>query len=53
MAKVAKKERPAKPPAAIDLDAALAGVAAMTIAELRNLWRQNRGQEPAPPFPKS
>ena len=33
-------------PAVIDLDAALAGVAAMNVEQLRNLWRQKRGQEP-------
>ena len=52
MAKVAKEERPAKPPAAIDLDAALAGVAAMNVEQLRDFWRQKRGEEPPPAFSK-
>jgi hypothetical protein len=46
MAKSAMKWQPAKTPAAIDLDAELAGVAAMNVEQLRELWRQKRGQEP-------
>jgi hypothetical protein len=40
-------------PTVIDLDAALAGVAAMNVEQLRNLWRQKRGQEPPAAFSKS
>ena len=40
------KWQPAKTPAAIDLDAGLAGIAAMNVEQLRELWRQKRGQEP-------
>jgi hypothetical protein len=50
MAAPAAKRRPARTPAAVDLDAALAGVAAMTIDELRDLWRQQHSQEPPPAF---
>jgi hypothetical protein len=32
------KRHPAKTPAAIDLDATLAGVAAMNVEQLRDLW---------------
>jgi hypothetical protein len=39
-------------PAAIDLDAALAGVAAMNVEQLRDLWRQKCGQEPPAAFSK-
>jgi hypothetical protein len=46
------KRRPAKTPAAIDLDAALADIAAMNVDELRGLWRQERGQEAPPAFSK-
>jgi Protein of unknown function (DUF2924) len=42
MTRSAMKQQPAKTPAAIDLDAGLAGITAM----LRELWRQKRGQEP-------
>ena len=52
MAAPATKRRPARTPAAVDLDAALAGVAAMTIDELRGLWRERRGEEPPPAFSK-
>jgi hypothetical protein len=38
-------------PAVIDLT--LAGVAAMNVEQLRNLWRQKRGQEPPAAFSKS
>jgi hypothetical protein len=52
MAKSVMKRQPT--PAVIDLDAALAGVAAMNVEQLRNLWRQKRGQEPpAAPFRKA
>ena len=40
----------AKTPAAIDLDAGLAGIAAMNVEQLRELWRQKRGQEPPAAF---
>jgi hypothetical protein len=40
------KRQPAKTPAAIDLDAGLAGVAVMNVEQLRGLWCQKRGQEP-------
>jgi hypothetical protein len=46
MAKPAMKGRPGKAPAAFDLNAELAGVAAMNVEQLRELWRQKRGQEP-------
>ncbi len=46
------KWRPAKTPAVVDVDAALAGMAAMTIDELRGLWRERRGEEPPPAFSK-
>jgi hypothetical protein len=52
MAAPATKRRPARTPAAVDLDGALAGVAAMTIDELRGLWRERRGEEPPPAFSK-
>ncbi len=52
MAAPATKRRPARTPAAVDLDAALAGIAAMTIDELRGLWRERRGEEPPPAFSK-
>jgi hypothetical protein len=52
MAKPAMKRRLAKMPAAIDLEAGLAGVAAMNVDELRDLWRQRRGKEPPPAFSK-
>ena len=52
MAAPAAKRRPARTPAAINLDAALAGIAAMTIDELRGLWRERRGEEPPPAFSK-
>jgi hypothetical protein len=45
------KRQPAKTPAAIDLDAGLAGVAVMNVEQLRELWRQKRGQEPPPSEP--
>ena len=39
-------------PAAIDRDAALAGITAMNVEQLRDLWRQKRGQEPPAAFSK-
>ncbi|VFU08884.1 DUF2924 domain-containing protein [Methylocella tundrae] len=46
------KRRPAGTPAAIDLEAGLAGIAALNIEQLGDLWRQQRGQEPPPAFSK-
>jgi hypothetical protein len=46
------KRQPAKPPAAIDLDAGLAGITAMNVEQIRELWRQKRGQEPPAAFSK-
>jgi len=46
MARRTLGRQPAHPPAAADLDAELAGIAAMNIDELRDAWRQMRGQEP-------
>ena len=36
----------------IDLDAALAGIVAMNVEQLRDLWRRQRGQEPPAAFSK-
>jgi hypothetical protein len=44
MAKSAMKRQPAKTPAAIDLDAGLAGITAMNVEQLRELWRQKRAR---------
>jgi hypothetical protein len=52
MAKPATKRQPANAPAAFDLDAKLEGIAAMNVEQLRDLWRQQRGQEPPPAFSK-
>ncbi len=52
MAKPATKRRPANAPAAFDLDAKLEGVAAMNVEQLRDLWRQQRGEEPPPALSK-
>ena len=38
--------RPARLPAAADLDVELGRIAAMTIDELRDLWREARGRVP-------
>ena len=38
-------KQPAKRPAAIDLEAELAAIAAMKIVELRKLWREREGRE--------
>jgi hypothetical protein len=51
MAKSAKRQ-PAKPRAAIDLDVGLAAIATMNVEQLRELWRQKRGQEPPAAFSK-
>ena len=40
------RRRPARLPAAADLDAELGRIAAMTIDELRDLWRATRRREP-------
>jgi hypothetical protein len=48
------KKQPAKKPAAIDLEAELARIAAMNIGELRSLWREREGREaPKRPSPKT
>jgi hypothetical protein len=52
MAKSAMKRQPAKPRAAIDLDVGLAAIATMNVEQLRELWRQKRGQEPPAAFSK-
>ena len=46
------KGRPAKTPASIDLEAGLAGIAAMNVEQLRDLWRQRRGEAPPAAFSK-
>jgi hypothetical protein len=38
--------QPAQTSASIDLDVGLADIAAMNVEQLRELWRQKRGQEP-------
>jgi DUF2924 family protein len=38
------KKQPARKPAAIDLEAELARIAAMNIGELRSLWREREGK---------
>ncbi len=48
----ATKRRPARTPVAVDLDAALGVIEAMTIDELRGQWRERRGEEPPPAFSK-
>jgi hypothetical protein len=48
----ASKKRPAKKPAAIDLEAELARIAAMKIGELRSLWREREGREAPRAFSK-
>jgi hypothetical protein len=45
-------KRPAKAPAAIDLDAELERIAAMNIKELRSLWREREGREAPSGFSK-
>jgi hypothetical protein len=46
------KKQPARKPAAIDLEAELARIAAMNIAELRSLWREREGNEAPRGFSK-
>ena len=53
MAKPAAKRRPANVPAAFDLDADLAAVAAMNVEQVRGLWRQKRGEGPHLPSPRA
>jgi hypothetical protein len=48
----ASKKRPAKNPAAIDLEAELAQTAAMNLRELRSLWREREGRESPNGFSK-
>jgi hypothetical protein len=48
----ASKKQPAKKPAAIDLEAELARIAAMNINELRSLWREREGREAPRGFSK-
>jgi Protein of unknown function (DUF2924) len=52
MAKSAMNRQPAQTSASIDLDAGLADIAAMNVEQLRELWRQKRGQEPPAAFSK-
>jgi Protein of unknown function (DUF2924) len=44
--------QPAQTSAAIDLDVGLAAIATMNVEQLRDLWRQKRGQEPPAAFSK-
>jgi Protein of unknown function (DUF2924) len=46
MARAIKRRQPAHARAAADLDAELAGIAAMNVDELRGMWRQLQGQNP-------
>jgi hypothetical protein len=46
------KKQPAKKPAAIDLEAELARIAAMNINELRSLWREREGKQAPKGFSK-
>jgi hypothetical protein len=48
----ASKKRPARKPAAIDLEAELARIAAMNVNELRSLWREREGREAPRGFSK-
>jgi hypothetical protein len=48
----ASKKQRAKKPAAIDLEAELARIAAMNIGELRGLWREREGGEAPKGFSK-
>jgi hypothetical protein len=52
MRAVRSKKQPAKKPAAIDLEAELARIAAMNIGELRGLWREREGREAPKGFSK-
>ena len=47
------QKQPAKKPAAIDLEAELARIAAMYIYELRKLWREREGREAPKGFSKA
>jgi hypothetical protein len=46
MGRLTRHRLPAAAPAAVDLDAALASIEAMTMDDLRDLWRERRGGEP-------
>src|SRR5438270_2281642 len=46
------RKQPAKAPAAMDLEAELARIAAMNIGELRSLWREREGGEAPKGFSK-
>jgi hypothetical protein len=46
------RKQPAQAPAAIDLEAELARIAAMNINELRSLWREREGREAPSGFSK-
>jgi hypothetical protein len=46
MARAITRRQPAYASAVVDLDAELAGLAAMNVDELRDMWRRTRGQEP-------
>jgi hypothetical protein len=52
MPAVRTKKQPARKPAAIDLEAELARIAAMNIGELRSLWGEREGREPPSGFSK-
>jgi hypothetical protein len=52
MRPVKSPKQPAKAPAAIDLEAELARIAAMNINELRSLWREREGREAPRGFSK-
>jgi hypothetical protein len=52
MPAIKQTKQPAKKPAAIDLEAELARIAAMNINELRNLWREREGREAPRGFSK-
>jgi hypothetical protein len=52
MSAATSKKQPARKPAAIDLEAELARIAAMNKNELRSLWRQREGREAPKGFSK-
>ena len=52
MAKAALQRRRGMAHTEIDLVAALAGIVAMNVEQLRDLWRRQRGQEPPAAFSK-
>src|SRR5437588_12944459 len=52
MRPVKSSKQPAKAPAAIDLEAELARIAAMNINELRSFWREREGKEAPRGFSK-